>query len=73
MVGMTGMPEALLAKEIGICYAAIAVVANHAAGRAASRHGISFVDIDAVLQQAMHRVRRILEELVDLDGCPTGS
>ena len=36
MVGMTGMPEAALAREAGLCYAAIAVVANHAAGRAES-------------------------------------
>ena len=28
MVGMTGMPEAALARELGVCYAAIAVVAN---------------------------------------------
>ena len=27
MVGMTGMPEAALAKEIGLCYAAIAILA----------------------------------------------
>ena len=38
MVGMTGMPEAALAKELGLCYATIAVVANHAAGRATSVH-----------------------------------
>ena len=40
MVGMTGMPEAALAKELGLCYATIAVVANHAAGRATSVHAI---------------------------------
>ena len=33
MVGMTGMPEAGLAREIGLRYAAVAVVVNHAAGR----------------------------------------
>ena len=33
MVGMTGMPEAALAREIGLAYAAIAVVVNTAAGR----------------------------------------
>ena len=40
MVGMTGMPEAALAKELGLCYAAIAVVANYAAGRKTSAHAI---------------------------------
>ncbi|MES2771430.1 MAG: S-methyl-5'-thioinosine phosphorylase [Pseudomonadota bacterium] len=34
VVGMTGMPEAVLARELGIAYAAINVVANYAAGRA---------------------------------------
>src|SRR6185312_16364204 len=33
VVGMTGMPEAVLARELGIAYVAIDVVVNHAAGR----------------------------------------
>lgn len=68
MVGMTGMPEAVLARELGLCYAAIAVVANHAAGRNSSKHAISFEEIDIVLKQAMQRVRIILEHVVGLDG-----
>jgi 5'-methylthioinosine phosphorylase len=40
MVGMTGMPEASLARELGLSYAAIAVVVNYAAGRGNSREGI---------------------------------
>ena len=36
MVGMTGMPEAALARELGLAYAALAVVVNRAAGRGAS-------------------------------------
>src|SRR5437764_13188686 len=39
IVGMTGMPEATLAREIGLAYAAIAVVVNHAAGRGGSARG----------------------------------
>jgi len=34
IVGMTGVPEAPLAREAGICYAALAVVTNWAAGLA---------------------------------------
>lgn len=64
MVGMTGMPEAVLARELGINYAAIGVVANHAAGRGASVHGIRYQDIDTVLANAMKRVRTIIEQLV---------
>ncbi|MEO8631529.1 MAG: S-methyl-5'-thioinosine phosphorylase [Betaproteobacteria bacterium] len=68
MVGMTGMPEAALAREIGLCYAAIAVVANHAAGRGESRDAVHMRDINATLNVALSRVRRILEQLVENDG-----
>jgi 5'-methylthioadenosine phosphorylase len=64
MVGMTGMPEAALAREAGLEYAAIAVVANHAAGRGESAHGVELDRIEAVLEQTMGRVRRIIEQLV---------
>jgi len=67
MVGMTGMPEAALAKEMGLCYAAIGVVANYAAGRGTSAHRISYEEIDAVLDAAMGRIRNVLEHLVELD------
>ena len=63
LVGMTGMPEAALAREAGLEYAALAVVANHAAGRGESAHAISLERIEAVLAQAMDRVRRILVRL----------
>jgi 5'-methylthioadenosine phosphorylase len=63
LVGMTGMPEAALAREAGLEYAAIAVVANHAAGKGDSAHAISLSAIESVVEQAMQRVRRILEKL----------
>lgn len=63
LVGMTGMPETALAREAGLEYAAIAVVVNHAAGRGESARGISLERLEAVLAQAMTRVRRILVQL----------
>ena len=63
VVGMTGMPEAALAREIGLCYAAIAVVVNHAAGRGASERAIRLDDIGDVSRSAMARVRAILDQL----------
>lgn len=63
LVGMTGMPEAALARELGLPYAAINVVANYAAGRATSVAGIRFDTIETVLHEAMARVRRVLEEV----------
>jgi 5'-methylthioadenosine phosphorylase len=59
---MTGMPEAVLAREVSLEYAAIAVVANFAAGRADSAHAIPLDKIGAILDEAMGRVRRIIEE-----------
>lgn len=67
MIGMTGMPECALAKELGICYAALTVVANYAAGRGASRDGISYREVEAGLASSMERVRRILAEVVRID------
>lgn len=64
VVGMTGMPEAALAREMGVPYAAISVVANYAAGRADSAQGISFEAIQGVLVESMGRVRTIIEKLV---------
>lgn len=63
VVGMTGMPEAVLARELVLPYAAINVVANYAAGRADSAQGIAFSSIEDVLQDAMARVRAVLEHI----------
>jgi 5'-methylthioinosine phosphorylase len=68
MVGMTGMPEAALARELGLSYAAIAVVVNHAAGRGDSRDGINLDAISGVAQPALARVKKVLELLVENYG-----
>ena len=65
IVGMTGMPEAGLAREINLQYAAIAVVANYAAGRGDSERAVPLDKIQAVLDEAMGRVRRIINKLCD--------
>jgi len=68
MVGMTGMPEAALASELGLAYAAIAVVVNHAAGRGDSSNGVHLDRIATVGQPALARVKKVLELLVECDG-----
>jgi 5'-methylthioadenosine phosphorylase len=70
MVGMTGMPEAALARELQLPYAALAVVANAAAGRGESAQGISQAQIGRVLEEAMGRARRVLERVVERHGRP---
>lgn len=61
---MTGMPEAALARELELDYAAISVVANYAAGRGESKEAIPMERIQQVLDEAMGRVRRVIEKLV---------
>jgi 5'-deoxy-5'-methylthioadenosine phosphorylase len=59
LVGMTGMPEAALARELDLAYACCAVIVNWAAGRGAGP--ISMEDIEASLTVGMEKVRRLLE------------
>ncbi|MGE5337423.1 MAG: S-methyl-5'-thioinosine phosphorylase [Gemmatimonadota bacterium] len=61
LVGMTGMPEASLAREAGLEYATLCVVVNHAAGRGDSRTAIRLEDLDAVLRETMVRAVDVVE------------
>lgn len=62
MVGMTGMPETALARELGLSYACCAVVANWAAGLHSA--AITMDDIDRNLRVGMDRVRSLLGKLI---------
>lgn len=62
MVGMTGMPEAALARELGLCYATCAVSANWAAGK--SDDIITMEEIHKNLHTGVERVRKILENVL---------
>lgn len=64
MVGMTGMPEAGLARELGLCYATTAVIANAAAGKAEGE--ISLRQIERTLESGMEKVRTLLEQVIPL-------
>jgi len=68
MVGMTGMPETALARELGLSYAALAVVVNPAAGRGSSARSVSLEDIPKVIEVAMAKVRLIVEKVVERHG-----
>ena len=68
MIGMTGMPEASLARELELKYAALAVSANHAAGRGDSGQSVSMEQIARTLEESMGRVRRIIERMVVIHG-----
>ncbi len=68
MVGMTGMPEAYLARELALCYATVGAVVNYAAGRGLSADGIQMEEIQPVLGEVMLQVRHLLEQLVTNDA-----
>jgi 5'-methylthioinosine phosphorylase len=62
IVGMTGMPEATLARELELCYATCAVVANFAAGRNRGAQ-ITMTEIETNLKQGTENVRQLLTEM----------
>lgn len=64
LVGMTGMPEAALAKELELNYATIAVVANWAAGKTA--HEITMVEIEQNLHKGMANTAELLKAVIAL-------
>jgi 5'-methylthioinosine phosphorylase len=68
VVGMTLMPEAALARELDMPYAALAVVVNHAAGRGDSKLAISTADITRTLELAMKNVRALIVSFVRETG-----
>jgi len=65
LVGMTGMPEAVLARELDIDYACIAVVANWAAGCGPDPDApISLDEIHAHLAAAAGQVPALVRALL---------
>ncbi|HEY3519863.1 MAG TPA: S-methyl-5'-thioinosine phosphorylase [Rhodanobacteraceae bacterium] len=64
LVGMTGMPEAALARELGIEYVCLALVANRAAGCDPQASQISLEEIHAHLAAATAQVPAILATLL---------
>ena len=62
IVGMTGMLEAVLARELGLDYAMIAVVSNAAAGRSGVE--ISVEEIMSKLQMGMDKTRALIELVI---------
>lgn len=72
LVNMTGHPEAVLAREMQQCYAAIALVTDMDAG-AATGAGVGQAEVFARFRENLDRLRGLLtatiERLPDPDGC----
>lgn len=62
IVGMTGMPEASLARELELEYACLALVVNPAAGK--SSEVISMAEIDHALQDGIGQIRAIVSRVL---------
>lgn len=62
LVGMTAMPEAALARELGVDYASICLVVNPAAGRGHSL--ITMEQIRQVVDDGAIQVKRLLQATI---------
>lgn len=67
MVGMTAMPEAALARELGLEYAICAVVVNHAAGRSPDGAPIA-EQIERFTAAGLAKARAVMERLIATMG-----
>ncbi len=66
IVGMTGMPEASLARELEIDYACCALVVNWAAGCAGTSQ-IDHNEMQEVINRGMGKVRSVLEKAININ------
>ncbi len=64
IVGMTGMPEASLARELEICYTGISVVANYAAG--IRKKKLTVPEVMEAMKETTERLRGLLKETFSL-------
>lgn len=63
VVGMTGVPEVVFAREAGLCYASICVVTNPAAG-VQPEHVVSAEEVTAIIETKRRDLMALLEEAV---------
>ncbi|MEM3478820.1 MAG: S-methyl-5'-thioadenosine phosphorylase [Candidatus Bathyarchaeia archaeon] len=61
VVGMTGMPEAALARELGMCYATLCFVSNMAAGISGR---LTYEEVSETSKIVMPKVRRAVAETI---------
>ncbi len=60
VVGMTSVPEVVLAKELGMCYATVAMVTNFCAGMTGS--ALTHQEVLDVMAQNVHHLRNLFFE-----------
>lgn len=62
LVGMTNVPECVLARELELCYAVVAVVTNFAAG--ISRARLTHTEVARLMKENLRRVQKLLLETI---------
>lgn len=68
VVGMTQHPEAILARELGICYTGVALVTDYDTGIAQGREPVSIEEVFRVFTQNVGKVRDLIEAMVPVLG-----
>src|SRR5690606_11331975 len=63
VVGMTGVPEVVLAREAGLCYASVALVTNMAAGLTDDE--VTHAAVTKVMEANLERFQRVLAAALD--------
>ena len=69
LVGMTGLPEAALARELALCYTTLALVTDTDAG-AVEGEGVTHGEVLEVFARNVPRLRRLVEAIIE--GLPDG-
>ncbi len=64
VVGMTGMPEASLARELEICYSGISVVANYAAG--ITKRKLTTKEVLNAMRASTEKIKQLLKQTFKL-------
>ncbi|WP_169983527.1 S-methyl-5'-thioadenosine phosphorylase [Microbispora sp. H10836] len=76
IIGMTGHPEAVLARELALCYTTLALVTDHDAGVEAGE-GVTHEEVLAFFAANVERMRalvgQVVEALPEERACPCGS
>ena len=65
MVGMTGMPEAVLARELEICFTAISVITNHAAGISGEK--LTATEVAKSMKASAEKIKGLLKAFFAMD------
>jgi 5'-methylthioinosine phosphorylase len=60
VVGMTGYPEVVLARELGLCYASLCIITNPACGINQKSEGFSVIEISGLMGNMVNPVKEII-------------